>query len=87
VDDALLRRLDAIPEVNRVTIENVVAEIGVDMEQFPTAKHLASWAGLCGCDARCARRLGLPVDRRTRTFKPNTVAWQAGGERSERSWR
>jgi transposase len=39
--------LDQIPGVNRETIENVVAEIGVDMNQFPTAGHLASWAGIC----------------------------------------
>jgi transposase len=42
-----LDRLDAIPGVNRRTAEVIIAEIGVDMRQFPTAKHLASWAGLC----------------------------------------
>jgi transposase len=47
VDNATFQRLDAIPGVNRETIENVVAEIGVDMRQFPTAAHLASWAGVC----------------------------------------
>jgi transposase len=47
VDKALAARLDAIPGVNRTTIENVVAEIGIDMKQFPTAAHLASWAGIC----------------------------------------
>lgn len=42
-----LERLDAIPGVNTQTAEVILAEIGVDMRQFPTAKHLASWAGLC----------------------------------------
>ena len=46
-DEQMFDRLDAIPSVNRVTIEHVVAEIGVDMNPFPSAKHLASWAGLC----------------------------------------
>jgi len=29
------------------TLEAIIAEIGVDMRRFPTAGHLASWAGLC----------------------------------------
>jgi transposase len=41
------RQLDAIPGVNRRTIENVIAEIGSDMSRFPDDRHLASWAGLC----------------------------------------
>jgi transposase len=44
---AELERLDTIPGVNTRTAEVILAEIGVDMQQFPTAKHLASWAGLC----------------------------------------
>ncbi len=40
-------RLDTIPGVNKRTAEVLIAEIGVDMGVFPTAAHLASWAGLC----------------------------------------
>lgn len=36
-----------IPGVDHVTACNLVAEIGVDMRQFPSAQHLASWAALC----------------------------------------
>jgi transposase len=38
--------LDTIPGVGRRTAEELVAEIGVDMSQFPSAAHLASWAGM-----------------------------------------
>lgn len=39
--------LITIPGVNRRTAEVLIAEIGVDMNAFPTPKHLASWAGVC----------------------------------------
>ena len=38
--------LDTIPGVNRRAAEVMLAEMGLDMSQFPTANHLASWAGL-----------------------------------------
>lgn len=39
--------LDTIPGVGRETAENIVSEIGTDMNRFPSANHLASWAGVC----------------------------------------
>jgi transposase len=66
VDKKTFERLDAIPGVNRETIENVVAEIGVDMKQFPTDGHLASWAGVCpGNEESAGKR------KRSRTTKGN----------------
>jgi transposase len=43
----LLALLMTIPGVSRRTAEVIVAEIGPDMGRFPTAAHLASWAGGC----------------------------------------
>jgi transposase len=42
-----VQRLDTIPGVNQRTAEILIAEIGVDMNRFPSDRHLASWAGLC----------------------------------------
>jgi len=42
-----LARLDSIPGVGRRTAEILLAEIGADMSRFPSAAHLASWAGMC----------------------------------------
>lgn len=42
-----LDRLQTIPGIGRRVAEIVVAEIGTDMSRFPTAGHLASWAGMC----------------------------------------
>jgi transposase len=38
--------LDTIPGVAQATAEMIVAEIGTDMRRFPSADHLAAWAGL-----------------------------------------
>jgi transposase len=39
--------LRTIPGIEKVTDWSLIAEVGVNMEQFPSARHLASWAGLC----------------------------------------
>jgi transposase len=43
----LLALLITIPGVSQRTAEVILAEIGTDMGQFPSAGHLASWAGIC----------------------------------------
>jgi len=42
-----LELLDTIPGVGRRAAEIILAEIGTEMARFPSAKHLASWAGMC----------------------------------------
>src|SRR5262245_498465 len=66
LDVADVERLDRIHGINRRTIENVIAEIGVDMSVFPDEHHLASWCGICpGNEESAGRRL------RSRTRKGN----------------
>ena len=50
----VLQRLSTIPGVDRTTALILIAEFGTDMTQFPTAAHLASWAGLCPGNAESA---------------------------------
>jgi transposase len=52
-----LERLETIPGVGRRTAQVVLAEIGPDMSRFPSADHLASWAGMCpGNDESAGKR-------------------------------
>lgn len=46
--------MDGIPGIGKRTAERIVAEIGFSMEQFPTAAHLCSWAGLVPCNNESA---------------------------------
>jgi transposase len=39
--------LQTIPGINATAAAAISAEIGVDLSRFPSAKHLASWAGIC----------------------------------------
>jgi transposase len=45
--DEAVDLLQTIPGVGAVAAAAIVAEIGDDMGRFPSAKHLASWAGVC----------------------------------------
>lgn len=55
-----VRLASTIPGVARRTAEVFIAEIGTDMSRFPSAGHLASWAGECPGNHRSAgkRRSG-----------------------------
>jgi len=47
-----------IPGISERAAYGILAEIGIKMEQFPTASHLASWAGVCpGNQERAGKRL------------------------------
>ena len=39
--------LKSMPGISDQVARTLIAEIGTDMKQFPTAAHLVSWAGLC----------------------------------------
>jgi len=50
--------LDTIPGVARATAELIVSEIGTDMSRFPSARHLAAWAGVApGNNESAGKRL------------------------------
>jgi transposase len=52
-------RWDTVPGIDRIAAWGLVAEMGIDMEQFPSAKHAASWGGVCpGNNESAGKRLG-----------------------------
>jgi transposase len=61
-----LQRLDTIGGIARRSAEDLLAEIGPNMDQFPTADNLVSWAALCPGKNRSAGK-----ERSSKTPKGN----------------
>jgi transposase len=57
-------RLDTIPGVSQRLAEVIVAEVGTDLSRFPSAKHLASWAGMCPGNHESAGKRGPGTTRK-----------------------
>jgi transposase len=52
-----VRLLRSVDGIETRTAENILAEIGLDMAVWPSARHLASWAGQCpGNDQSAGKR-------------------------------
>ena len=65
--EPLLRRLETIIGIKRRLAEVILAELGTDMGRFPSARHLASWAGMCPGNRQSA---GKRLSGRTRKGSP-----------------
>jgi len=73
-------RLQTIPGISQRVAETVLAEIGANMEQFPTDGHLASWAGMCsGNNESAGKRRSGRTTKGNRWLKRILVqaAWAA----------
>ena len=64
--DEGVQAVDTIPGIGRRTAEVIVAEMGTDMDRFPTPGHLASGSGVCPGNNRSADK-----SRRSPTKKGN----------------
>lgn len=75
-----VQRLSTIPGIDRQAAENIVAEIGVDMKQFPQPAQLASWTGMCpGNNQSAGKRRSGKTTKGNRWLRATLVqvAWAA----------
>jgi transposase len=78
--EALVTLWMTIPGIDRIAAWGLLAEVGAEMDQFPSARHLVSWAGLCPGNNESA---GKRKSSRTRKANPwlrglmTQIAWAA----------
>jgi transposase len=76
--------LNTLPGIGETVAQIIVTEIGVDMEQFPTANHLASWAGMCpGNNESADKRKSGKTTKSSRSLRAALVqvAWAASHQK------
>ncbi len=67
---AHLRRLEQVVGIGHDSAVAILAEIGVDMSRFPSAKHLAAWAGLApGNKQSAGKRMGSKTRKGNRHLR------------------
>jgi transposase len=80
-----VERLTTIPGVSHTVAQVLVAEIGLQMERFPTPGHLVSWAGLCPrMDESAGKRRSTRLRAGAPWLKTTLVsaAWAATGSKN-----
>jgi len=79
--DKQIEQLDQVPGVDRTGAQSIVAEVGVDMQVFPSDGHLCSWAGICsGNNESAGKRRSGRIPKGNRWLRRTLVlAAQAAG--------
>jgi transposase len=81
---AAVQALCTIPGIQRRTAEVIIAETGGDMTAFPTAKHLASWAGVCpGNDESAGKRRSGKTRKGSKWLRANLIEAATAASRTK----
>ena len=79
--------LDTIPGVNQRVGEILLAEVGVDLSRFPSADHLASWAGVCpGNNESAGKRLSGRTRKGSRWLRQALIEAAHGAGRTKNTY-
>ena len=77
--------IQTLPGINEVSASAILAEVGIDMSQFPDESHLCSWAGVCPGNNESAGKRKSGRTKKGNSFLKGTlteVAWAASRTKS-----
>lgn len=85
-EDAI-KKLDEITGIGKRSAEVIVAEIGIDMERFPSDSHLASWSGLCpGNNESAGKRKSGKTNKGNRYLKSTLIQCAKTAKKNKESF-
>ena len=83
----VVERLNEVPGLGATAVETVIAEIGIDMSQFPSAGHLLSWAGFVPrLDESAGKRRSTRIKKGAPWLKPVLLQSAWGAARKKNSY-
>lgn len=87
LEHSAVTMLDEMPGIDVRAAQNIIAEIGTDMSRFPSAGHLASWAGMCpGNNASAGKRKSGKTREGNRWLKRTLMQCAWAGARTRGSY-
>lgn len=85
--DEAIKELDEIPGIGAESAKIILAEIGLDMSRFPSAAHLASWAGLSpGNNESAGKRKSGRTTKGNKTLKTTMIQCAQAAKRVKNSF-
>ena len=83
----VMRILDEVTGINQRIAQIVVAEVGIQLDQFPSEAHLVSWAGLCpAAKISAGKRLSTKTGKGNRWLKQALIEAAHGAARSKNTY-
>lgn len=83
----ILAVLDEVTGINQRIAQIVVAELGIQLDQFPSEGHLVSWAGLCPeAKISAGKRLSTKTGKGNRWLRQALIEAAHGAARSKNTY-